>query len=141
MIVCRHCGKKKKVQRLPKHHATWECSTCKGTRVAKVVLGCFHCQKTVSLRASQVQHSDYFLCGHCVNLYGTKPIDGFRQPGQLMVHKLHAAGELNGYDIRYPTPDEAASVDRAKLIRDIGIAQLQRERALTQGVPLQPQRG
>jgi hypothetical protein len=137
MIVCRQCGKKKKVQRLPKHHATWACSTCAKARAGrKVSIVCFHCRKEISIRPSRVEQSDDFLCGHCVKLYGTKPLDGFRQPGQILVHKLHAAGEMHGFDMRYPTPEEAAGVERARLMRDIGMAQLQRERSLQQGVPL-----
>jgi hypothetical protein len=137
MIVCRQCGKRKKVQRLPRHHATWECSTCDKARAGrKVAIACFHCHKEISIRPSRVEQSDYFLCGHCAKLYGTKPIDGFRKPGHILVHKWNAAGEMNGYDIRYPTPEEAASVERARLIRDIGMAQLQRDRALERGVPL-----
>ena len=99
---------------------------CESTCRAQGLLFCFHCRKEVSIRPSRVEQSDYFLCGHCVKLYGTKPLDGFRQPGQILVHKLHAAGEMHGFDMRYPTPEEAAGVERARLMRDIGMAQLQR---------------
>ena len=137
MIVCRQCGKKKKVQRLPKHHATWECSTCAKARAGHTVaIACLHCHKEIAIRPSKVEQSDYYMCGHCVKLYGTKPLDSLRQPGQILAHKFNAAGEMDGFDIRYPTPEEAASVERARLIRDIGMAQLQRERALKEGVPL-----
>lgn len=137
MIVCRGCGKKKKVQRLPRHHATWECSTCAKARAGqKVSIACFCCHKEILIRPSKVHQSDYYLCGRCVKTYGTKPLDGLRQPGQILSHTFNAAGEMDGFDLHYPTPEEAASVERARLIRDIGMAQLQRERALKHGVPL-----
>jgi hypothetical protein len=137
MIVCRQCGKKKKVQRLPAHHATWECSTCAKARAGhKVAIACFHCHKEIAIRPSKVCQSQYYLCGRCVKLHGTHPLDGLRQPGQILIRTLNAAGEMEGVDLRYPTREEAASVERAKLIRDIGIAQLQRERALQEGMPL-----
>lgn len=137
MIVCRACGKKKKVQRMPKHHATWECSTCAGARAgARVSIACFHCQRTIRLRPSRVEPSDYFLCGPCGRVYGTRPLDGLRQPGQILVHKMNAAGEMTGFDIRFPTEEEAAAVERARHIRDLGLAQLQQERARKAGLPL-----
>jgi hypothetical protein len=34
--------------------------------------------------------------------------------------KLNAAGEMTGFDIRYPSTEEAASVQRAVAIRDAG---------------------
>lgn len=137
MIVCRQCGKKKKVQRLPKRHATWECSTCAKARAGhKLTIACWHCHKEIAIRPSKVQPCDYYVCGHCVKLHGTQLLDGLRQPGQILVHIFHAAGEMEGFDIRYPTPEEAASVERARRIRDLGLAQLQRERMLQHGIPL-----
>ncbi len=69
-------------------------------------------------------------------MYGTKPLEGLRQPGQSLAHTLKAAGDMDGFDLRYLPPEEAASVERARLLRDIGMAQLQRERALKHGVPI-----
>lgn len=137
MIVCRQCGKKKKVQRMPKHQSDWECSTCAGARAgARVSIVCFHCDKAIRLRPSRVVPSDYFLCGPCVRVYGTHPLAGFRQPGQILIHKMNAAGEMTGFDLRYPTEEEAAAVERARHIRDLGLAQLQQERARHAGLPL-----
>ncbi len=69
-------------------------------------------------------------------MYSPTPLAGLRQPGMILVHKLNAAGEMNGFDIRYPTTEEAANVEPARLIRDIGRGQLQRDRALERGIPL-----
>ena len=122
MIVCRQCGKKKKVQRMSKHHATWECSTCQTARAAKVTLACWYCHKTITIRPRSVRQHAYYLCGYCVKVYGSSVLHGERQPGQIMVHDMNAAGELDGFDLRYPTEEEAEAVERARHIRDLGLA-------------------
>lgn len=122
MIVCRTCGKKKKVQRLAQRQDSWACSTCQKARVTKVTLACWSCKKTIAIRPRSVRQRDYYLCGHCVKVHGSRVLDPLRQPGHILVHDRNAAGELDGFDIRYPTDEEAASVARARQIRDVAIA-------------------
>ena len=121
---------------MPRHHATWECSTCQKARAPKITLTCWHCHKDIAIRPSKVRGYTYYICGHCVKVHGSKLLDHLRQPGQILVHDFYAAGEMHGFDIRYPTEEEAAGVERARHIRDLGLAQLQQERARKAGLPL-----
>ena len=103
-IACNKCGRRKKIQRLGKR-ASWTCSGCpKGLRV---LVSCFRCKKTEFVRACRVVASDYYLCGPCEKS-GHEDIEG-------------PAGEMNGFDIRYPTPEEARSVERAKAVLNAGL--------------------
>ena len=101
MIVCRQCGEKKKVQRMPKHHATWECSTCAKAARARTkghYCACLYCHKSISIRPQSASSpSAYYLCAvMCVKVYGTqRPLMAAHQPGQILVHDMNAAGELD----------------------------------------------
>ena len=116
-IACNKCGRRKKIQRLGKR-ASWTCSGCsKGPRV---LVSCFRCKKTVFVPACRVVASDYYLCGPCEKS-GHEDIEGLKNPEQIIIWKVNAAGEMNGFDIRYPTPEEARSVERAKAVLNAGL--------------------
>ncbi len=78
------------------------------------------------------------ICGNCFKHHRTASIDIFRETGQIITVKLHAAGEMDGFDISFPTDEQKRAVERAKTIRDCGIAQRTVEQKLKQGEQLNP---
>lgn len=137
MIVCSDCGKRKKIQNPSRPN--WRCSTCSKKRQGdKLEIQCFDCRKTIEVGKSKIQKSDYYICGSCYKHHGTNSIDIFREREQILTHKFNAAGEMNGFDISYPTAEQKESVEKAKLIRDCGLAQNQVEQKLKRGEQLNP---
>ena len=137
MIVCMDCGKRKKVQN-PKR-PKWRCKACIRKRSGGYIeIQCFDCQKTIEIRKSKVRKSDYYICGRCFKHNHTKSIDIFRETGQILSIKFNAAGEMNGFDIRFPNEEEKESLERAKNLVDCGIALEIVKQKLERGEKLNP---
>lgn len=137
MITCSDCGKRKEIQN--PNRQNWRCSTCSKKRQGgKIEIQCFDCRKTIEVGKSKVEKSDYYICGNCFKHYRTASIDIFRETGQIITIKLHAAGEMDGFDISFPTDEQKRAVERAKTLRDCGIAQIIVEQNLRQGEQLNP---
>lgn len=138
MIVCMDCGKRKKVQN-PKR-PKWRCKACinKKHPGRKIEIHCFDCQKTIEIRKSKVRKSDYYICGHCFKHNHTKSIDIFQETGQIIIIKFNAAGEMNGFDIRFPTDEQKADFERAQNLVDCGIALEIVKQKLENGEKLNP---
>jgi len=137
MITCSDCGKRKKIQN--PNRQSWRCSTCSKKRQGgKIEIQCFDCRKTIEVGKSKVEKSDYYICGNCFKHHRTASINIFRETGQIITIKLHAAGEMDGFDISFPTDEQKRAVERAKTIRDCGIAQRTVEQKLRQGEQLNP---
>jgi hypothetical protein len=137
MIVCNGCGKRKKIQN--PNRPNWQCSTCSKKRQGgKVEIQCFDCRKTIEVGKSKINVSDYYICGTCYKHHATASIDIFREPAQILIRKFNAAGEMHGFDIRFPTDEQKESLERAKTLRDCGIAQMRVSKKIEQGEKLNP---
>ncbi len=137
MIVYSDCGKRKKIQN--PNRQNWRCSTCgKKRQGEKIEIQCFDCRKTIEVGKSKVEKSNYYICGNCFKHDKTASIDIFRETGQIITIKLHAAGEMDGFDISFPTDEQKESVEHAKLLRDCGLAQMQVGQKQTRGEQLNP---
>jgi len=131
MIGCSKCGKKKKVQRLPASRTTWKCSACRKplTPPAKAEVQCFICANSVFLRESKINKSDYYICGPCCKHGRHRLLDNLRPEGFILVHKMNAAAGYTGFDIREPSDEEWASVQRAKRILELELQQYREGRS------------
>jgi hypothetical protein len=133
MINCVDCGKRKKIQ-TPNFVKTWRCTTCRKktqsvNRSEKIEIQCFDCCKTIKIRKASLQVSNYYICGNCFKNNGTNSIDILREPEQIIIWKMNAAGEMNGFDIRYPTDEEKAQTEKAELILSEGLRQIEADKS------------
>lgn len=89
---------------------------------------CSFCGKENSqaCRPSKIRKCDYLMCRDC-RKSGVKVE---RAAGEIEIRTMDAApGDWTGIDVRKPTEEEQRSINRAKMIRDIGIAQLKADKA------------
>lgn len=110
---------------MPKRFSHWKCSGCQKKRQGgSIEIDCFDCRKTIQVNNRKVDKSDYYICGTCFKNNHTNSIDILREPEQVLICKLNAAGEMWGFDIREPNAEQIAAIERAKYLRDCGLAQM-----------------
>lgn len=84
-------------------------------RAPKTTVACAACGASVTMRTARLRTTDYYLCGPCgrVPAYKHPAV-----PEGIRIVELNAAGSFTGFTLGPATPDAAASLARARRLRD-----------------------
>lgn len=81
-----------------------------------------NCGRYVELRKAKVSPADYYICGTRESGKQCEESLPPRQDGQMSRYEFQAASYFHGITYFWPSPEELASLERARGMRDIALA-------------------